>query len=286
VTVATANAKAGVSTVRSADGTRIAYRSLGTGPGVIVVGGALHGGADYDVLATALAASFAVHVVDRRGRGGSGPQGPRYRIEKEVQDLLAVQEATAATAVVGHSYGGLIALEATRRPSAFSHVAVYEPGVSVAGSINVDWMPGYRQLLAAGDTRGAFATMVRQSGFAPDPLCRMPLWYVRGVLRLAVRGHRWRRMEPLLEANLAEHEQVARLDATTTDRYATITARVLLLGGKKSPAFATTELFDKLERTIPDVHSELLDGLDHTTPTESGAERVAQPVQRFLRMRS
>lgn len=273
-------------TVRSADGTRIAYRSLGTGPGVIVLGGALHSGTDYDVLAAALAASFAVHVVDRRGRGDSGPQGSHYSIDKEVQDLLAVQEATAATAVVGHSYGGLVALEAARRRSVFSHVAVYEPGVSVAGSINVDWMPAYRQLLAAGDTRGAFATMVRQGGFAPGPLRRMPLWYVRGVLRLAVRGRRWRGMEPLLETNLAEHEQVARLDATTTDRFATITARVLLLGGRKSPAFATTELFDRLERTIPDVQSEILDGLDHLTPTESGAERLAQPLQRFLRTRS
>jgi pimeloyl-ACP methyl ester carboxylesterase len=87
--------------VRSCDGTAIAYHSLGTGPGVIVVGGAMAAGQDYLPLARVLARSFAVHVVDRRGRGGSGPQGPGYCIGKECQDLLAVQAPTGATAVFG-----------------------------------------------------------------------------------------------------------------------------------------------------------------------------------------
>jgi pimeloyl-ACP methyl ester carboxylesterase len=273
------------STVRSTDGTPIAYDSLGVGEGVIVVGGVLRTGRDYLPFARVLAESFAVHVLDRRGRGASGPQGPDYSIDKELEDLLAVQAATGATAVFGHSYGGLIALETARRTAVFPQVAVYEPGVSVDGSLRVGWMPRYRELLAAGDTRGAFASMVRQSGFAPSPIARMPLRYVRLILRLVISQRRWRQMEPLLEANLAEHEQVTRLDDGTVDRYASITAKVLLLGGRKSPPFIMTDLFDVLSRTIPDSAVEIIDGLDHTAPDEKAPQLVAERVRRCLCLR-
>ncbi|MGI8864593.1 MAG: alpha/beta fold hydrolase, partial [Solirubrobacteraceae bacterium] len=56
----------------------IAYRQRGAGPGVIVVGGALSSGQDYLPLASVLARSMTAYVIDRRGRGHSGPQGPDY----------------------------------------------------------------------------------------------------------------------------------------------------------------------------------------------------------------
>lgn len=268
--------------VLSADGTPIAYQSLGAGDGVIVVGGALAAGRDYLPLARALARSFAVHVVDRRGRGASGPQGSAYSIGKECEDLLAVQAATGATAVFGHSYGGLVALETARRTEVFSRLAVYEPGVSVGGSIPVDWMPRYRELLAAGDTQGAFACMVRRMAAGPAPVARVPLWYLRAILRLMIRGRRWQHMEPLLASSLAEHEQVARLDDGSADRYRPVTARVLLLGGQKTAASITARLFDALQDVIADCAVEMLHGLDHNAPTEKGAEVVGDRVRRFL----
>ena len=268
--------------VSSADGTTIAYQTLGAGEGVIVVGGALRASRDYLSLARTMARSLTVHVVDRRGRGASGPQGAGYRIETECEDLLAVHAETKATAVFGHSYGGLVALEAARRTRVFSRVAVYEPAVSIHGSIPVDWMPRYRQLLAAGDTRGAFACMVRRMGFAPKPLSKMPLWYVKAILRVVMRGPEWRRMEPLLESNLAEHEEVARLDDGTVDRYRSIAARVLILGGQKSPAFTTTKPFNLLHESIADSTVEILDGFDHNAPDDKAPQVVGKKVRDFL----
>jgi pimeloyl-ACP methyl ester carboxylesterase len=273
------------SAVKSSDGTAIAYASLGAGPGVIVVGGALRAGRDYLPLARELARTFTVHVVDRRGRGDSGPQGAGYSIDKERNDLLALQAATGASAVFGHSYGGLIALETGRQTDVFSDVVVYEPGVSVSGSLRVDWMPRYRALLEAGDTRGAFASMVRQSGFAPALLTNMPQWFLRSMLRIGIRGQQWQQVEPLLEPNLAEHDQVARLDDGTLERYRSIGARVLLLGGQQSPPFITTELFDGLTRTIPDSAVEILDGLDHTAPDTKAPGVVAERIREHLRPR-
>jgi len=268
--------------VRSADGTTIGYETVGAGQGLLVVGGAWRAARDYLPFATALSGAFTVHVVDRRGRGRSGPQGEDYSIEREVEDLLAVQEQTGATIVFGHSYGGLIALEAARRAPVFSDVAVYEPGVSIAGSIPLGWMGLYRERLAAGDPRGAFAAMVRGAGGAPRALERMPLWYVKLMLRLFIKQEHWRHIEPLLEAGLAEHEQVAALDDTSIDRYQAITARVILLGGAKSRPFATTALFDQLAAALPDTTSELIDGLGHTAPDENAPEVVADRLRRHL----
>lgn len=171
VTAATAARPAAVT---SSDGTVIGYQTLGSGEGVILIGGTLRSARDYLALARLLARSLTVHVMDRRGRGASGPQGAGYSIEKECEDLLAVHHQTGAAMVFGHSYGGLVSLETTRRSGAFRRVAVYEPGVSVAGSMPVSWLGDYRRLLAAGDTRGAFAVMAAVPATLPtcSPGCR------------------------------------------------------------------------------------------------------------------
>jgi pimeloyl-ACP methyl ester carboxylesterase len=268
-------------TVTSTDGTPIGYETVGEGDGILVVGGAWRRADDYLPLARALAGSFAVHVIDRRGRGRSGPQGPAYSIECEVEDLLAVQARTGATIVFGHSYGGLVALEAARRGAAFTDVIVYEPGVSIGGSIPVAWMAPYRDRLAAGDRRGAFATMVRGAGGAPPVVERLPFWYLKLVLRLFIRGSEWRRTDALLEVALAEHRLLAALDDGSADRYRAITARTLLLGGGKSRPRFTTALFVHLAAAIPRASVELLPGLDHLGP-EKAPETVADHVREHL----
>jgi pimeloyl-ACP methyl ester carboxylesterase len=268
--------------VRSEDGTAIGYESLGAGEGLLVVGGAWRSSRDYLPFARALAESFAVHLIDRRGRGRSGPQAADYSIEREIEDLFAVQAQTDARIVFGHSYGGLIALEAARRSTVFSDVVVYEPGVSVAGSIPLGWIPRYRALLAAGDRRGAFAAMVRGAGGAPPALERMPLWYVKLMLRLFVNEDRWQQIDPLLETGLAEHEQVAALDEGTVRRYQAVSARVVLLGGGRSRSNFTTTPFEQLKATIPNSTSELILGLDHTAPDEKAPDRVAERVRHHL----
>lgn len=269
------------STVVSKDGTRIGYLTVGDGEGLLVVGGAWRSADDYLPLARALAGCFAVHVVDRRGRGRSGAQGPAYCIEREIEDLAAVQAQTQARIVFGHSYGGLVALEAARRGATFSDVTVYEPGVSIGRSIPITWMEPYRDRLMIGDRRGAFATMVRGAGGAPPIVERMPVWYLKLVFRLFIRGSEWRRTDALMDAALAEHEQVAALDDGSADRFASIPARTLLIGGGKSRPPFTTALFEQLAAAIPKVTVELLGGLDHLGP-EKAPDVVAERVHEHL----
>ncbi len=131
-------------TVLSKDGTTISYLSIGDGPSALVIHGILSMASDYAAFARALAEHFTVHTIERRGRGESGPQGDDYSIVKECEDVLALRAETGASLLVGHSYGGLVALEVARNNTAFTKIAVYEPGVSIDGSMPTGWMPEQR----------------------------------------------------------------------------------------------------------------------------------------------
>ena len=178
------------------DGTTLRYQTIGSGEGLILVGDATLTARDYLPLARILALSHTVHVLERRGHGASSPQGPGYSMETECRDLLAFQRHTRASLVFGHGYGGLIALETARRQNVFRKITVYDPGLSIGGSVPLGWLPEYRQRLAAGDPRGAFACLVSQGGYAPGPLTAMPFWCPRAFPRLFLSGRRRHRPRP------------------------------------------------------------------------------------------
>jgi pimeloyl-ACP methyl ester carboxylesterase len=245
---------------------------------MVLVGGVLSAGTDYMALAHALSGEFEVHVMERRGRPGSGPQRPDHSLEDECADLAAITAATGAASVFGHSFGGLVALEAARRQALFEEIFVYEPGVPVRGQLRADWLEDYERRLAHGDRRGAFACMVKAAGFAPAPLAIMPVWYVRLVLRIAIRGQKWNTMDRLLEANLVEHRLQAGLDSPSLERFSTISARTVLLGGSKSPDVISGPLLSELADVIPSSKVVVLPGLGHLAPQEQ-PERVAAAVQ-------
>jgi pimeloyl-ACP methyl ester carboxylesterase len=259
----------------SADATPIGYYSLGGGPGLIIVGGVLSSGSDYLPLARALASDFEVHVMDRRGRPTSGPQRQNHSIDDECADLIAVAAATGATAAFGHSFGGLVALETARRRPLFNELFVYEPAVPLRGRFKFSWLDGYQQLLEDGDRRGAFAWMAKHAGFAPQPLAIMPLWYVRAVLRLVIRRRHWASMDQLLEANLVEHRIEAALDVPNAERFSSITARTVLLGGSKSPGFISEQLVVELAEVMPDATPAILPRLGHLAPEQRPGQVAA-----------
>ena len=88
--------------VTSADGTRIGYDQLSDeGPAVVLVGGGLDDGTENLPLGEHLAATFAVIAYRRRGRGDSGDTQP-YAVQREIEDLAAVIDATGGRA---HLFG-------------------------------------------------------------------------------------------------------------------------------------------------------------------------------------
>jgi pimeloyl-ACP methyl ester carboxylesterase len=72
--------------VTSQDGTTITFLEYGAGPGLVIVPGNNRRAHHYASLAGLLADSYRVTVIDRRGRGLSGPQGPDYSVDREAED--------------------------------------------------------------------------------------------------------------------------------------------------------------------------------------------------------
>ncbi len=266
------------STVISKDGTTIGYKSIGHGPSVLIIHGALSDSDDFTMLAQELSDSFTVHILDRRGRGMSGPQGMEYSIKKECEDVEVVQEATKARYLIGHSFGGLVSLEFARLNQSFTKIALYEPGVTLSPE-NGDWLIKYEKAIEKKDDREAFTHFVRGAGHTP--LTNLPLWYAKFILRVMVRGKNWDKKEKLLAENLNEHKEVYRL-RDTYENYKNISADVLLISGGKSPQ-SVTKTIHVLDQTIEKTQTKTFDQLDHFGPDNTGSPtEVAPHIKNFF----
>jgi pimeloyl-ACP methyl ester carboxylesterase len=267
-----------VDVVVSADGTAIAYRSVGNGPAVLLVPGALAVATDFDAFARELAHRFSVHTIERRGRGESGPQGDEYSIERECEDLAALQAATDATFLFGHSFGGLIALEAARANKAFGKVAVYEPGVSIDGSIDTSWAPDCEAQLARGQHLDAFITFAR--GINPETTGKAPRWLLRLILPVAIRKREREQKYRLLPTAIREHAEAARLD-NTYPHYRDVAAEVLLIAGKDTTTTGAGRASQALLPVLPTATLTTFPALDHFGP-EKKPKQVAEAVSAFF----
>src|SRR5271170_3794121 len=267
--------------VVSEDGTPISYRSTGTGTPLVVIPGALGMAIDFDNFARELAGQVTVHVVDRRGRGKSGAQGNDYSVEKECEDIQAVCTATSATLLFGHSYGGFVALETALRDTGgtglVTKIALYEPGLSVDHSINMDWAPQCQTELDQGKYSDAFVTFIH--GVNPASR-RLPRWLFRIIVWLILKPEVLRRKYSLLHTTIPEHAELARFN-NTYPRYHEIVAKILLLVGKEvqpsNPGFAST----KLSPVLQNVTYTHFPKLDHLGPEKSPKE-VARAVAEFF----
>jgi pimeloyl-ACP methyl ester carboxylesterase len=267
--------------VSSKDGTKIGYLSTGHGPSVLVIPGVLSMAADYAAFARALAEHFTVHTIERRGRGESGPQGDGYSILKECDDVRAVRAETGASLVVGHSYGGLVALEVARNNRDFTKIALYEPGVSINGSMPTSWMPGYEKKLAEGRPVDALVEFTLAD--APPRIRRIPAWLMKLLVLLLVRVSReYRQMLGLLSQNLREWREIASLDDTYLN-YREVFAGVLLMYGGRSDSEAVDLVVEHLPAVLP--HSETLafPRLDHFGIERTAPRDVAQAVSDYFR---
>jgi pimeloyl-ACP methyl ester carboxylesterase len=247
---------------------------------VLVVPGVLSMAADYDAFARALSEHFMVHTIERRGRGESGPQGPDYSIVKECEDVLALQAATGAALLVGHSYGGLVALEVARNNPAFGKIAVYEPGVSIDGSMPTAWMPGYEKKLS--EKRNVDALVEFTLADAPPRIQKTPRWLMKLLLLVLVSCSRqYRQMLGLLEQNLREWREIARLDSRC-EHYREISAGVLLMYGGRSDSKAVTLAMARLAAILPHSATKEFPTLDHFGIERTAPREVAEAVSDYF----
>lgn len=229
--------------VASPDGTEIAVFSTGNGPPLVLVHGASADHTTFRVVGPLFARRFAVHAIDRRGRGASGDIEP-YAVDREFADVAAVAETVARdagtpAAVIGHSFGGRVALGAALRTESIRAVVCYEGAPPAAEEL---YQPEgaeerLRDRLAAGDADEALATFLREIvGMSDEDLARYradPVWP-----RRAAAAH------TIVRELDAEASPAASLDALGGVRQPVLQ----ILGGASRPAFrlATVALHARL----------------------------------------
>jgi pimeloyl-ACP methyl ester carboxylesterase len=264
--------------VISDDGTRIAYTTTGTGPGLVILSGGLLSGKDYAALASALAGTFTVHSVDRRGRGDSGPQGENHSMAAEVTDLCAVLAATGARFVFGHSYGGLVALQAALRTTGeIERVAAYEPAVSVDGSLPTDYLPEFDKALEEGRKARAMAILLRGLKLAgPMADWPMPVTVAASEVMLRTVGRSFRAALPAIAADAR-----AGIDCDgPATAYATMPVPAMLMIGEHGPDYLR-EAVTAVSAATPSARLIEVPGTGHDAPQQI-PETIAAEMRAFF----
>jgi len=105
-------------------------------PVVVLVHGVLDTCLSFDGVVDALAPDFTVVTYDRRGWARSADAAPATSLADHAEDLISVMQERRGT-VIGHSYGGTVAmLAAVRRPDLVAALGVFEPSMQW-----LDWWP-------------------------------------------------------------------------------------------------------------------------------------------------
>ncbi|MBC7725282.1 MAG: alpha/beta hydrolase [Burkholderiaceae bacterium] len=263
-----------VTRVESADGTTIAVEWAGSGPPLVLVGGAFNTRQSAVPLARRLESDFTVWRYDRRGRGESGAAsailGERDNgraVGQDVADLAAVvalaAEGGSPVGVYGHSSGAIVALEGAARGLPIARVAAYEPPYT-SGMTEEDRSgatgDAIRAAVTAGDPDTAARVFMRLVGIPPqaiDGIANAPFW--SGMVAIA---------------HTLPYDLALSGDGAAPDRLSRIAVPTLVLDGGASPEWAG-EASSALLGIVPAATRITVPGQDHNVD-----ETVLAPVLR------
>jgi pimeloyl-ACP methyl ester carboxylesterase len=250
----------------------VSYTRMGEGPPLLLLHATLSSSQQLRALAARLARRCTVISVDRRGSGRSTFDGPAEPIDvaDHVADLaeVAQTEGFERLAVVGHSYGGCLALElAARQPVRVTGLYAYEP----------PYAP-----LAPPAVRAGMAEIGRRTLAARDrgDLAAAALTFMEGVSGPEAVAA----LSPAARARIGSAGQGAVADATLLgmdpDGLARISCPVRIATGGASERLYVV-IADGLVERIPGAEQVRLEGLDHMAPVLQ-PEAVAASIEEFL----
>jgi pimeloyl-ACP methyl ester carboxylesterase len=263
--------------VKTARGRVVQVDSTGSGPGVVVVHGAVVTGADYARLAKVLGRGLTVHRYNRHADPYTG-----YDLDDDIDLLAQVMEETGSRRVLGHSFGGFVALRAALRVP-MERLAVYEAAISIDGSLlrwaGDEFLAAFEHTVSTGDFPLASAQLSHMLAVSP-PLSRLPVPVLARVLRVLARlpstGAALKRLPSVVE----EVKYGVGLDAPAS-AYAGIKQPVQLAVGGRSPEYFHTAA-RALATALPNAHEVVLTRGSHETVMRPSASFLS-PIATFLR---
>ncbi len=259
--------------VTSRDGTLIAYERSGTGPPLVLVHGTSASHTRWAPVLPLLEPHFTIYAIDRRGRGESG-DAATYAFEREFEDVAAALDAVGEPAyLLGHSYGGMCALEAALLSRNVRKLILYEPPIPLEG------VPIYpegvlerlQDLLEDGDRGGVVTTfmreVVRMPSFELKLLRSSPVWPARVAAAHTLPRELWAHQGYRFRAERFKGLRVPTL---------------LLLGGDSADFFVAA--IERLGETLPYSRTVVLPGQQHIA-IDTAPELFTRELLAFLQER-
>ncbi|HEY4853383.1 MAG TPA: alpha/beta hydrolase [Streptosporangiaceae bacterium] len=263
-------------TVRSKDGTTIAFDAWGDGQPLIIIDGAT---AYRGVTPTnaevgqLLDDGFRVYAYDRRGRGESTDTAP-YAVEREIEDLAAlIADAGAPATVFGWSSGAVLALDAAAAGLPITRLALFEPPFVVDDS-RPPFPVDYVQQLDASVADGR-----------PGDAVELFMTAAVGMPADAVAGMRQSPFWPTLEAVAHTIAYDGRILGSTVsgaplpgDRWAAVTVPVLVMHGTGTMPWLITAA-RALADLLPTATLQAVQGEQHSAAADVLAPALRQFIQ-------
>ena len=252
-------------------------RELGTGPGVVCVHANASSSGQWRALMESLAPKFHVLAADSYGAGKSPPR-PKdrlIRLRDEVELLEPVfARAGERFALVGHSYGGAVALiAALARPQRVRALALYEPTLfSLVEADSPRDVDGIRNTVAA-------SVAALEAGDAPGAArVFIDFWMGDGSFDQMPERNKTPIIAAVADVQSWKHALFG--EPTPRAAFSRLDIPVLYLVGKRSP-LSSRAVAQVLTRTLPRVEVMELDGLSHMAPV-THPERVNPLIVQFL----
>jgi len=249
-------------------GTRIEFLEQGRGETVILLHSSASSGAQWRSLAGELSGRYHVLAPDFYGCGGSGAwSGGAFSLAEEAEIVLALlRRAGGPVHLVGHSYGGAVALHVALRhggwlrsltliePVAF-HLLRENEALDAAAFAEIAAVAArVTRALIDGDAEGGMARFV-------DYWSGTGAWAMLPPAKRAALGARLAKVALDFEATFGE--------PTRLQDFWSLFMPVLLMQGSASP-LPTRRICGQLSRVLSDARIEVVEGAGHMLPLTHG----------------
>jgi pimeloyl-ACP methyl ester carboxylesterase len=253
--------------VTSKDGTPIAVECAGAGPSLVLVHGGTGDRTRWTPLFPLLTSRFTVCAMDRRGHGNSG-DSPDYTLQKEAEDVAAVVDSRpGAVFLMGHSYGGVAALEAAFLTNKISKLVLYEPPLQDRNHAAVGTK--MERMIRAGEREQALVTFMREI-----------VMISAGEVAMMRARPSWPRLVSSVEQQI---RQVRALDEYRFDpkRVSVLKVPTLLLTGSRTASPELKRAIRGLMDSLPNRSLVVFEGQEHNA-MDAIPQQFAETLTNFL----
>jgi pimeloyl-ACP methyl ester carboxylesterase len=259
--------------VRSRDGTQLGYLSVGAGPVLLCLHGALASGSDWLPAARLLAVEYQVVMLDRRGHGCSDTGVLGHDLQREIEDIAAVLDVVGpAKGMLAHSFGAVIGLHAAAQlpPESFGCLLLYEPPLAATGQV-AETIDGLVENVAD----GAYERCVTAASKHMMGMSDAEIEMMRRSPKI------WAAMVSMAPSLVVQARILAQVGGRT-EGFSKIVQPTLLLLGESSPWDPFGLSAQMVASTLPSSDTVLLTGQTHFALTQA-PDLLVNAAQRFMR---